>query len=265
MKKKTLLVVMVCSLFLTGCLFENPNLDFENLGVKLDNLETEEFSRTTASLFLDERNADLSPVYDYDFKEVFNLDSSNIEDYSISKTEDNSSMYFIVKPIKDKEETVKKEIDAYIDKLDKSIKDKLTYAKYQDYLIYIIDDNSKNLMEDVKNSRSKLFTSLTEVDADTLSSRYGIDASLTEEFLVRIPTMMVNANEYAIIKPAKGKKAEVKRKMSEYFEKLENQWSTYLPDQYDLVKNRYEKEYGEYLIYIVSTDNDLVYKTIKKQ
>ena len=47
-------------------------------------------------------------------------------------------------------------------------------------------------------------------------------------------------------------------------EKLEQQWQTYLPDQYELVKNRLEKEYGEYLIYIISTDNDLVFKEIKQ-
>ena len=44
---------------------------------------------------------------------------------------------------------------------------------------------------------------------------------------------------------------------------LEEQWSTYLPDQYELVENRLEEEYGEYLIYIISNDNELVLKTIK--
>ena len=33
---------------------------------------------------------------------------------------------------------------------------------------------------------------------------------------------------------------------------LEEQWSTYLPDQYELVKNRLEEKYGDYLIYIIS-------------
>lgn len=39
---------------------------------------------------------------------------------------------------------------------------------------------------------------------------------------------------------------------------------TYLPEQYELVKNRLEKEYGDYLIYIVSSNNDLVFETIKQ-
>ena len=44
---------------------------------------------------------------------------------------------------------------------------------------------------------------------------------------------------------------------------VENQWATYLPDQYELVKNRLEEEYGDYLIYIISIDIELVLKTIK--
>ena len=43
---------------------------------------------------------------------------------------------------------------------------------------------------------------------------------------------------------------------------LEKTWSTYLPDQYDIVKNRMEKEAGDYLIYIATADNQKVYDAI---
>ena len=46
--------------------------------------------------------------------------------------------------------------------------------------------------------------------------------------------------------------------------KLETQWETYLPDQYELVKNRKEVKIGDYLVYIVSNNNDLVFDTISK-
>ena len=44
---------------------------------------------------------------------------------------------------------------------------------------------------------------------------------------------------------------------------LEKQWKNYLPDQYDLVKNRKVEKFGDYLIYIISNDNEAVYKKIE--
>lgn len=61
----------------------------------------------------------------------------------------------------------------------------------------------------------------------------------------------------------KEKKDVVKEKLDTYMTNLEEQWKTYLPDQYELVKNRLVKEYGDYLIYIVSSDNEAVFNEIK--
>ena len=43
----------------------------------------------------------------------------------------------------------------------------------------------------------------------------------------------------------------------------ENQWEHYIPEQYELVKNRKVEKIGDYLVYIVSTDNNLVFNTIQ--
>ena len=65
-----------------------------------------------------------------------------------------------------------------------------------------------------------------------------------------------------IVKPNEGKEDVVKEAINTYMTNLESQMEFYLVDQYELVKNRLEKEYGGYLIYIVSTDNDKVYNSI---
>lgn len=263
LKKVFLGMTLLAVLLVSGCVFDSPNLDLENLGVKLDNLETEEFARMEAASLLDANNSELQFVYDFDFEELFGLNSANIEAYSIAKSSDNTSMYFIVLPVEGKEKEVKGEIDSYIGTLSDEVKNKLSYEKYQNHLIYIIDDNSKKLLEEVKSCRTKVFTNIEAGDEETLTSRYGIDKDTVEDFLIRTPSMNVYASGYVIIKPVNGKKAEIKRKMNEYLEKLDQTWSTYLPDRYEMVKNRYVKEYGDYLIYIISSDNDLVYKTIK--
>ena len=48
-----------------------------------------------------------------------------------------------------------------------------------------------------------------------------------------------------------------------YMKKLEDQWSNYLPDQFELVEDRLVEEYNGYLIYIVSSDNEKALEVIK--
>ena len=45
--------------------------------------------------------------------------------------------------------------------------------------------------------------------------------------------------------------------------RLESTYEFYGPGQLKLVQDRKVKKIGDYLIYIVSTDNDLVFDTIK--
>ena len=66
-----------------------------------------------------------------------------------------------------------------------------------------------------------------------------------------------------VVKPAEGKKDKVKEALDNYFKTEEQKWSTYLPAEYEIIKNRKYEEIGDYLVYIVSTDNDKVLETIK--
>ena len=66
-----------------------------------------------------------------------------------------------------------------------------------------------------------------------------------------------------VVKPAEGKYETVRSGLDEYIKKQEELWNTYLPDQYELVKNRLVVEEGDYLIYIISEDNNSVLEAIK--
>lgn len=264
MKKILLcLTVLFTAILLTGCGKEKVSLNLKDLSSKIDNLKEEEFSRLSASYMLDEKIAGLESVYDFDFQEKFGINKENIESYSVSINESTKDMYFIVKPLDGKKNTVKEEIDKYIETLDDTAKGKLTYEEYQGYLIYIIAENSKSLMNDAKKSTDNVFGSLQEVNDDLLSQQFGIEKEDVDEYLIKTPMMITSSNSYIIVKPADGKKEEVKNKLDEYMKNLEEQWKTYLPTQYELVKNRLEEEYGDYLIYIISSNNKLVFDTIK--
>lgn len=266
MKKILIVLTLVCGcIFLAGCGKENVKLNFTELAEKIDNLENEEFARVTAATLLGEKMEGLEGIYQGNFNKEFGINDDNIEEANIAINHSTNDMFLIVKAIEGKKDDVKKEIDAYMDSLDEEVKAKETFEEYDGYLIYIVNEDSKNLMKEVKDCHNKLFTALMDVDDDTLSQKFGIEKEMVDEYLAKIPMMVVNSNSYIILKPASGQKDAVKEKMNTYMENLENQWKTYLPDQYDLVKNRLEKEYGDYLIYIISQDNDAVYNAIKNE
>ncbi len=273
MKKIVLcLTLIMAAIVLTACGKENVSLNLKDLSSKLDNLKGEEFDRFTAANIINEKVDGLKEIYDYeyDFKENFGLNSEDIEFYTIAMNEENMDMYLFLQPLKDKKEDVKNALDNYFSKLEKNENQEIankaknkSYTQIGSYLIYIMTDNSADILNSIKDSKENIFGALMEVNDETLESQFNINKSDVKEYLIKVPMMITSSNSYIIIKPVDGKKDEVKEKIDEYMTKLEKQWETYLPEQYELVKNRLEKEYGDYLIYIVSSNNDLVFETIK--
>ena len=273
MKKIILcLTLIIATMVLTACGKENVSLNLKDLSSKLDNLKGEEFDRFTAANIINEKVDGLKEIYDYeyDFKENFGLNSEDIEFYTIAMNEENMDMYLFLQPLKDKKEDVKNALDNYFSELENSDNQEIankaknkSYTQIGSYLVYIMTDNSSDILNSIKDSKENIFGALMEVNDETLESQFNINKSDVKEYLIKVPMMITSSNSYIIIKPVDGKKDEVKEKIDEYMTKLEKQWETYLPEQYELVKNRLEKEYGDYLIYIVSSNNDLVFETIK--
>lgn len=273
MKKIILcLTLIIATMVLTACGKEKVSLNLKDLSSKLDNLKGEEFDRFTAANIINEKVDGLKDIYDYeyDFKENFGFDSEDIEFYTIAMNEENMDMYLFLQPLKDKKEDVKNALDNYFSELENSDNQEIankaknkSYTQIGSYLVYIMTDNSSDILNSIKDSKENIFGALMEVNDETLESQFNINKSDVKEYLIKVPMMITSSNSYIIIKPVDGKKDEVKEKIDEYMTKLEKQWETYLPEQYELVKNRLEKEYGDYLIYIVSSNNDLVFETIK--
>ena len=273
MKKIILcLTLIIATMVLTACGKENVSLNLKDLSSKLDNLKGEEFDRFTAANIINEKVDGLKDIYDYeyDFKENFGFDSEDIEFYTIAMNEENMDMYLFLQPLKDKKEDVKNALDNYFSELENSDNQEIankaknkSYTQIGSYLVYIMTDNSSDILNSIKDSKENIFGALMEVNDETLESQFNINKSDVKEYLIKVAMMITSSNSYIIIKPVDGKKDEVKEKIDEYMTKLEKQWETYLPEQYELVKNRLEKEYGDYLIYIVSSNNDLVFETIK--
>ena len=101
---------------------------------------------------------------------------------------------------------------------------------------------------------------LMELDDTTLKDIYGIDPADLESYTARIPFMNVQATEFFIAKVKEGQLDAVKEAISKRQAALDEQWSQYLPDQYELVKNYKLETVGNYVLFCVCAKADDVVK-----
>lgn len=260
MKKIKLGVIVFLCLFLTGC--GNTNLDLTKVSENLGNLTTNNFDLLSAVENIEINHnyfGELVNVYDFDLEEM-GIDKEIIENMAFRLDSNNNPVYIIIKPTNGNKNNLKKQIDEYLNKFTNLNKFE---AEYEGYLIYLFSDKNEEIFEVIKNSKQKVFGFLMNVESSDLEALTGVNPEYLDEFLVK-NSVMTQASSYYILKPKLGKEDIVEEAMDDYMDKLEEQWETYLPDQYKLVENRLEEEYGDYLIYVISNDNELVYKTIKK-
>ena len=85
-------------------------------------------------------------------------------------------------------------------------------------------------------------------DADN----YGINKDDLEDYIAKMPGMMVHATEFFIAKVKDGKIDDVKAALESRQAKLDAQWALYLPDQYELVQNYKLTVNGSYIFFAIS-------------
>ena len=96
---------------------------------------------------------------------------------------------------------------------------------------------------------------LPEMFMDT----YGIDTNLLEDYYVSISMMNVQATEIAIFELKDEKDADAVMEGIEKRQKgLEEQWSSYLPEQYELVKNYKVAQKGNKILFVISEQADQI-------
>ncbi|MCF0108666.1 MAG: DUF4358 domain-containing protein [Erysipelotrichaceae bacterium] len=121
-------------------------------------------------------------------------------------------------------------------------------------------DAVKNI--DIKELGTKIMEqgydlpSFMEADADVLKYAYNLDESNVEQYAVYLPMMNVHASEIALFKAVPGHEAEVQKAIDERLALLETSWATYLPEQYDLVKNHKLIVHSPYYFLVISDHAD---------
>lgn len=260
MKKSLIMCLAFLSIFtFTGC-GNKVELNLDEVQTELEKLTNDKFSFNAIQLSA-ENNEYFYDEDIYDTEEEFGLTYEYFDQIIARKNSESEEKYVVIKPVK--QAGSEEKIIDIMEKYTKKQKLETKYEKYQDYLIYVIGNKPEEMMKRIKDSKSPIFQSLIEIKKPDLENLMGVKESWVEESLVMNSAIIVNSNLYFIIKPKKENLEDVQKAVDKYMVDLEEQWKTYLPDQYELVKNRKFEKLGDYLVYIVSEDNDLVYNKIK--
>lgn len=136
------------------------------------------------------------------------------------------------------------------------------------YLVNNNKDNSKSSIENknetsvnidlqaINNTISSQapFSEMATMDITTenLSTLFNINADDVEEVVGKMAMMNVQASRYFIIKAKDDAVDSVKKQVEDYGNSYEQQWEMYLPEQYELVKQRKIGVKGNYVYFIVA-------------
>ena len=123
--------------------------------------------------------------------------------------------------------------------------------------------NIDNLdIKGASESFDKEFKNMSIIDDTQLKVIYGLNVDLLQEYSIKSSSLN-NGNFYALIKTESKNKKEVQDQMQKMFGIMSEQSNLYSPEAVDLINNRLETSMGDYLIYIISDDNDKYYNILK--
>lgn len=106
--------------------------------------------------------------------------------------------------------------------------------------------------------------SMMEVEADMLADIYSFGNEDVKQVAIAMSLMNVKATELILIEANEGHLDTVKEGISKRLDDLDEMWSHYLPDQYELVQNAQIVEVGNYYCVIIAENAEELAKNIKE-
>lgn len=107
------------------------------------------------------------------------------------------------------------------------------------------------------------FLKMNAITDDEASAKFLIDKSKIKNIIGREPIVHTKSGMYVVIQTDLDNIQDVKLALESYGSEYEEQWKTYLPDQYELVKNRKIGIKGNYVYMIVSESPEKILELIK--
>ena len=115
-------------------------------------------------------------------------------------------------------------------------------------------------------SNTNPFNEMSTIDItiEQLDSVCGINTENVEKVVGKMPMMNVQASMYILIQAKDGTADTVKSELDEYAKQYEEQWSMYLPEQYELVQNRRMGIVGNTVYMIIAENAETLEQEITK-
>lgn len=106
--------------------------------------------------------------------------------------------------------------------------------------------------------------SMMDMTDDMLADTYGINKKLLSSYSVKMPMMITHATECSVfVVKKKASVKQVKKGIEKRVKALEETWSQYLPDQYELVQNYKVVVKGKCVLFVIAEDADAIVKNFK--
>lgn len=138
-------------------------------------------------------------------------------------------------------------------------------------IYFILNNRSENKSLDVELAGQTLanntpFNEMATMDItiEELNTIYGINTENVEQVVGKMPMMNVQASMYVLIQAKDGTVDTVREELDEYAKQYEEQWSMYLPEQYELVQNRKVGTIGNTVYMIISENAETLEQEITK-
>ncbi len=228
---------------LVGCGVKNK-ININELSEEISKIETNNID-IEESIVNIENN-----IFKKELKDIRNnlnkyLDLKNLEEYAFYNEED--TYIFIIKTNVD----IKNSINNYFnDLLDENasanLKEKIsnrTEYKYDNYYIYIVSDNNKEILDKIIETKHKLFDNCINLGNDAIIEKYGIEI---DNRMVVMSNKLDSDFGYIVI--------------SDITNEVENKLDNYYKDNPNLLKIKRDNV----TVYSISNDNEKVKETIDK-
>lgn len=120
----------------------------------------------------------------------------------------------------------------------------------------VLSSDVKEVMNQVLEDPAFNLPGTMEVDEATLKSVYNIDAADVKQYAIAFPMINVQATEIIIMEAKDGKLDTIQTALDARMKTVEDTWATYLPEQYELVKNRKTIKVGNCIVIVIAEKAD---------
>ena len=125
-----------------------------------------------------------------------------------------------------------------------------------------VDVELTSVMETIENDFGEDLPMMMPVDETILQDFYGLTTDQVSDYAISLAAMNVHSTEIIMVEAQEGKLEEVKAALDTRMQNVEDIWSTYLADQYELVENRKTLETGNYIVIVIAEKADEIMKVI---